>query len=114
MVNTRLHVAYDGSAFNGWAFQPGARTVEGEMARAIDALHETRGDIVVAGRTDAGVHATGQVVSVTGGLARTLELDRYAVREPQPQFEFGTAPEPPAVERADSPHGKAKRRRRDA
>ena len=71
-------------------------------------------------------YKAGQVVSVTGGLARTLELDRYAVREPQPQFEFGTAPEPqpqfefgtapepPAVERADSPHGKAKRRRRDA
>jgi hypothetical protein len=59
-------------------------------------------------------YKAGQVVSVTGGLARTLELDRYAVREPQPQFEFGTAPEPPAVERADAPHGKAKRRRRDA
>ena len=77
MVNTRLHVAYDGSAFNGWAFQPGARTVEGEMARAIDALHETRGDIVVAGRTDAGVHATGQVVSVTReGGPPTTSLQR--------------------------------------
>lgn len=77
MVNTRLHVAYDGSAFNGWAFQPGARTVEGEMARAIDALHETRGDIVVAGRTDAGVHATGQIVSVTReGGPPTTSLQR--------------------------------------
>lgn len=64
MVNTRLHVAYDGSAFNGWAFQPGARTVEGEMLRALDALHDKRADLVVAGRTDSGVHATGQVVSV--------------------------------------------------
>ena len=53
-MNTRLHVAYDGSAFNGWAFQPGARTVEGEMLRAIDALHDTRADVVVAGRTEAG------------------------------------------------------------
>ena len=79
MVNTRLHVAYDGSAFNGWAFQPGARTVEGEMLRAIDALHDTRADVVVAGRTDSGVHATGQVVSVkreggppTASLQRAL------------------------------------------
>ena len=79
MVNTRLHVAYDGSAFSGWAFQPGARTVEGELARALDALHEKRDDIVVAGRTDAGVHATGQVVSVkrvggppTSSLQRAL------------------------------------------
>jgi tRNA pseudouridine38-40 synthase len=64
MVNTRLHVAYDGSAFNGWAYQPGARTVEGEMLRAIDALHDTLADVVVAGRTDSGVHATGQVVSI--------------------------------------------------
>ena len=59
-------------------------------------------------------YKAGQVVSVTGGLARTLELDRYAVRETQPQFEFGTAPEPPAVERAEAPHGKARRRRRNA
>jgi tRNA pseudouridine38-40 synthase len=65
MSNTRLHVAYDGTGFRGWAFQPGARTVEGESARAIDALHDTRGDIVVAGRTDAGVHATGQIISFT-------------------------------------------------
>jgi tRNA pseudouridine38-40 synthase len=79
MVNTRLHVAYDGSAFNGWAFQPGARTVEGEMLRALDALHDTRADLVVAGRTDAGVHATGQVVSIkreggppTASLQRAL------------------------------------------
>jgi tRNA pseudouridine38-40 synthase len=79
MVNTRLHVAYDGSAFNGWAFQPGARTVEGEMLRALDALHDTRADLVVAGRTDAGVHATGQVISIkreggppTASLQRAL------------------------------------------
>lgn len=59
-------------------------------------------------------YKAGQVVNVTGGLARTLELDRYAVREKQPQFEFGTASEPPTVERAEAPHGKARRRRRDA
>ena len=64
-MNTRLHVAYDGTRFTGWAAQRDTRTVEGELTRAIDALHDERGDIVVAGRTDAGVHATGQVVSFT-------------------------------------------------
>ena len=59
-------------------------------------------------------YKAGQVVGVTGGLARTLELDRYAVRETQPQFEFGTAPQPPAVERAEAPQAKAQRRRRNA
>jgi tRNA pseudouridine38-40 synthase len=79
MVNTRLQVAYDGTAFSGWAFQPGARTVEGEMLRAIDAVHDTRAELVVAGRTDAGVHATGQVASLkreggppTASLSRAL------------------------------------------
>ena len=79
MVNTRLQVAYDGTAFAGWAPQPEARTVAGELARSLDALHAVRGDLIVAGRTDAGVHASGQVVSVqreagppTASLARAL------------------------------------------
>ena len=65
MTNTRLLLAYDGTRFQGWAAQPDARTVEGELTRAVDRLHRERGDIVVAGRTDAGVHAAGQVVSFT-------------------------------------------------
>lgn len=64
-ANTRLLLAYDGTGYSGWAAQPHARTVEGELTRAIDRLHRERGDVVVAGRTDAGVHATGQVVSFT-------------------------------------------------
>ena len=79
MVNTRLDVAYDGSAFMGWAFQSHGRTVEGELTRAIDSMHAERGDIIVAGRTDSGVHATGQVVSFaraagppTASLVRAL------------------------------------------
>jgi tRNA pseudouridine38-40 synthase len=79
VINTRLQVAYDGTGFNGWAQQPDARTIEHELTRAIDRLHDARGDVVVAGRTDAGVHATGQVVSVlrqggppTAALPRAL------------------------------------------
>lgn len=53
----------------------------------------------------------GQVVEVTGGLARTLELQRYAVRhQDPPAFEFATEPEP-AAERAVAPVAKAKRGR---
>jgi hypothetical protein len=53
----------------------------------------------------------GQVVHVTGGLARTLELQRYAVRhQEQPQLRFATAPEP-EVERAESPVAKQRRRK---
>ena len=56
-------------------------------------------------------YKAGQVVPVTGGLARTLELQKYAVRHAEsPVFEFATAPEP-AMERAVAPVAKAKRGR---
>jgi tRNA pseudouridine38-40 synthase len=58
----RLGVAYDGAAFSGWALQPGRRTVAAELLRALEILFGPVGDFTVAGRTDAGVHATGQVV----------------------------------------------------
>lgn len=54
----------------------------------------------------------GQVVTVTGGLARSLELAGYARRvQDMPQFEFATAPEPAGLERAESPMGKRRRKR---
>ena len=64
MRPTRLDLAYDGTGFQGWAAQHHARTVEGELTRALVELHGGVGEVVVAGRTDTGVHATGQVVSV--------------------------------------------------
>ncbi|GAA2163058.1 MULTISPECIES: tRNA pseudouridine(38-40) synthase TruA [Glycomyces] len=60
----RLGVAYDGAAFSGWALQPGLRTVASEVIRALELLFGEIADFTVAGRTDAGVHATGQVVHV--------------------------------------------------
>ncbi|MEP6477722.1 MAG: tRNA pseudouridine(38-40) synthase TruA [Actinomycetota bacterium] len=61
----RLLVAYDGTAFRGWAAQrdPGLRTVEGLMTDALALVTGERPSLSVAGRTDAGVHARGQVVS---------------------------------------------------
>ena len=57
----RLTVAYDGTDFRGWAAQPGLRTVAGELARVLEV--DPR-ELTVAGRTDAGVHAEANVVSL--------------------------------------------------
>jgi tRNA pseudouridine38-40 synthase len=59
----RLILAYDGTGFRGFARQPGHRTVQGELEGALETVTGGAPRISVAGRTDAGVHATGQVVS---------------------------------------------------
>ncbi len=60
----RLEIAYDGSGFAGWARQPGLRTVQAELEAAVgQILGGVEASLTVAGRTDAGVHATGQVAS---------------------------------------------------
>jgi tRNA pseudouridine38-40 synthase len=59
----RLTIAYDGTPFAGWAAQPGLRTVQGEIAAALERIAGERVALTVAGRTDAGVHAWGQVAS---------------------------------------------------
>ena len=59
-----LTLEYDGSRFQGWARQPGRRTVEGAVREALDRIFPGWDELAVAGRTDAGVHALGQVVSV--------------------------------------------------
>jgi tRNA pseudouridine38-40 synthase len=64
-VTLKLTLEYDGTAFRGWARQPGQRTVESVLRGALDAVFPGWEGLAVAGRTDAGVHATGQVASVT-------------------------------------------------
>ena len=64
MTRIRLDIAYDGSRFSGWARQDGLRTVQEELERAVGRiLGDVPVSLTVAGRTDAGVHATGQVAS---------------------------------------------------
>jgi tRNA pseudouridine38-40 synthase len=59
----RLDIAYDGSRFAGWAAQPGQRTVQGELESGLERIVREQIELTVAGRTDSGVHATGQVAS---------------------------------------------------
>ena len=67
MSTLKLTLEYDGSAFRGWARQPGERTVEGVLREALDAVFPGWQGLAVAGRTDTGVHATGQVASFAAG-----------------------------------------------
>lgn len=61
-MRVRLDLAYDGNAYRGWAAQPGQRTVEGALREALQTIIRRPVPVTVAGRTDAGVHARGQVV----------------------------------------------------
>ena len=66
MATARLDIEYDGTAFAGWAKQPGHRTVQGELERALAVVLREPVALTVAGRTDRGVHAWGQVASYAG------------------------------------------------
>jgi tRNA pseudouridine38-40 synthase len=63
-MNLRLDIAYDGAPFRGYARQPGQRTVEGDLADALARIVGRDVDMTCAGRTDAGVHAVGQVAGI--------------------------------------------------
>lgn len=121
----RLDLEYDGAGFAGWAAQPGLRTVEGTLREALATLLREPVEVVVAGRTDAGVHASGQVASVvtssdlpTGRILRGLagllpaDLSARAVAEAPPGFdarrdararryEYRVLPGPPSALRRD-------------
>ncbi|WP_193598090.1 tRNA pseudouridine(38-40) synthase TruA [Microbacterium sp. YJN-G] len=63
-MRIRLDIAYDGTHFRGWATQPGLRTVQGTLEAALARIVGSEARLVVAGRTDAGVHAADQVAHV--------------------------------------------------
>ncbi len=72
----RIDLAYDGTSFRGWQIQPKVRTVQGELARALARILDEPVQVIGAGRTDTGVHATGQVASVSTG--RSISVDGLA------------------------------------
>jgi tRNA pseudouridine38-40 synthase len=63
VTSVRLDIEYDGSGFSGWAAQPRLRTVQGELEAALATVLREPVRLTVAGRTDTGVHALGQVAS---------------------------------------------------
>lgn len=76
MTTVRLDIEYDGSAFRGWAAQPGLRTVQGELEAALATVLREQVQLTVAGRTDTGVHALGQVASFVTSAEAGEDLAR--------------------------------------
>jgi tRNA pseudouridine38-40 synthase len=73
---TKLTLEYDGTGFSGWARQPGERTVQEVLERALETVLREPLTVTVAGRTDRGVHAWGQVVSYEHEAVDPLRLNR--------------------------------------
>ena len=78
-MNYRLTLQYDGTEFAGWQMQPAARTVQGELTRVLELLEGSAVVVNGSGRTDAGVHAEGQVANVHLRREMTPEKLRAAI-----------------------------------
>ncbi len=81
-MRIRLDIAYNGAGFHGWAAQPGLRTVQGEIEQALAAVVREPVTLTVAGRTDAGVHARGQVAHTDISDVRWFALPGRSDRAP--------------------------------
>lgn len=77
MKNIKLTIAYDGTNYSGWQRQSNARTVQGQIERAIAKVMKQEITIHGSGRTDAGVHALGQVASFETDC--TIPVDRISI-----------------------------------
>jgi tRNA pseudouridine38-40 synthase len=85
-VRLRLDIAYDGTDFAGWAAQTGQRTVAGVLDDALSTVFRTRVQLRAAGRTDTGVHATGQVAHVDVPEAALPHAYPRTIRSDQGEF----------------------------
>lgn len=77
--NVRLLIAYDGTEFHGWQRQPGQRTVQGELEAALSRTWRHPVELIGSGRTDAGVHALGQVANARTSSTLNVGKIRHAV-----------------------------------
>ena len=77
MRNIRLVIEYDGKSFNGWQKQPTKLNIQGEIERAIEELTGEKIDLIASGRTDAGVHALGQVANFR--TESNIPIDKFAI-----------------------------------
>jgi tRNA pseudouridine38-40 synthase len=78
-MNFKLLIQYDGTDFHGWQVQDNARTIQGELERVIGTLEDAPVKVAGSGRTDAGVHAEGQVANVKLNRPWTPEKLRSAI-----------------------------------
>jgi tRNA pseudouridine38-40 synthase len=78
-VNYKLLIQYDGTEFHGWQVQENERTVQGELERVISLLEGSDVRVIGSGRTDAGVHAEGQVANVILNKPFTPDRLRSAI-----------------------------------
>ncbi|MBV8433471.1 MAG: tRNA pseudouridine(38-40) synthase TruA [Candidatus Eremiobacteraeota bacterium] len=85
LTTLRLTVEYDGTEFCGFQWQPAMRTVAGELEAALSRLFDEPVNVVGAGRTDTGVHATGQVVSCATAAAFPFERLTLALNSTLPR-----------------------------
>jgi tRNA pseudouridine38-40 synthase len=89
--NLKITLAYDGTDYSGWQIQKNARSVQGVVEQALERMHQRPIRVKAAGRTDSGVHATGQVISFQTNLdsiqpARfALALNSYLPRDVKAQ-----------------------------
>ncbi len=79
MRNIKLTIEYDGKDFNGWQKQPGKLNIQGEIERAIQEITGEEVELIGSGRTDAGVHALGQVANFKTNSTIPIDKIPYAI-----------------------------------
>lgn len=79
MRNIKLTIEYDGKDFNGWQKQPNKLNIQGEIERAIYNITKEEVDLIGSGRTDAGVHAFGQIANFKTNSNISIEKMAIAI-----------------------------------
>ena len=77
MRNIKLVIEYDGKEFNGWQKQPNKLNIQGTIEKAIETITKEKVDLIASGRTDAGVHALGQVANFKTNS--NIPIDKFAI-----------------------------------